>query len=137
MKLNPNLKLPNSDINVVVRGEPSGTTFHFTSYISKANIDWANNYGAKAALNLNIYENFYDMLVYTKGVKSYPITALTFVIVKEDDLESAKKVTIFFNWAFENQKAQNIAKSLGYLLLSDDYMKIVREYWEKYDIYPK
>ncbi|ASM35914.1 phosphate ABC transporter, phosphate-binding protein PstS [Campylobacter sputorum subsp. bubulus] len=50
-KLNPDLKLPDADIVPVVRSESSGTTFNFTSYISKANEDWAKNYGAQKTIN--------------------------------------------------------------------------------------
>lgn len=202
-KLNPDLKLPNADIVPVVRSESSGTTFNFTSYIAKANEDWAKNFGAektinwgakvtpaqgnplvaktikqtknsigyieyaykvkesldaatlqtkdgdwatpteenfaKAALNSNfsIDQHFYDVLAYGKGAKSYPITAATFVLVPADNVESAKKVTKFFKWAFENKEAQKMAKELGYLPLPEDTVKMINEYWTKHGISPK
>lgn len=50
-KDNPNLKLPNETITPVVRSDSSGTTFNFTSYLSKANESWATKYGANKTIN--------------------------------------------------------------------------------------
>lgn len=44
--LNPGLTLPNKVITIVHRSDGSGTTFLFTSYLSKASADWAKNIGA-------------------------------------------------------------------------------------------
>ncbi len=44
-KLNPNVELPNQQINVVRRADGSGTTFVFTSYLSKVNSDWNKEVG--------------------------------------------------------------------------------------------
>lgn len=44
-KLNPNAKLPNQTINVVRRADGSGTSFVFTSYLSKVNQSWQNDIG--------------------------------------------------------------------------------------------
>ncbi len=44
-KLNPNVTLPNQDINVVRRADGSGTTFVFTSYLSKVNDNWDQQVG--------------------------------------------------------------------------------------------
>lgn len=41
-KLNPSLNIPNQDIQVVFRSDGSGTSFVFTSYLSKVNPDWAD-----------------------------------------------------------------------------------------------
>lgn len=43
--LNPNLKLPNRAIEVVVRQDGSGTTYSFTDYLSKVSKDWQLAYG--------------------------------------------------------------------------------------------
>lgn len=48
-KLNPNLNLPNTDITVVHRSDGSGTTWNFTSYLTKVSEMWAKGPGhAKA-----------------------------------------------------------------------------------------
>lgn len=44
-QLNPNVTLPNQDINVVRRADGSGTTFVFTSYLSKVNPEWNQQVG--------------------------------------------------------------------------------------------
>lgn len=201
-KLNPDLKLPAADIVPVVRSESSGTTFNFTSYIAKADKEWAEKYGAektikwgakvtpaqgnplvaktikqtpntigyieyaykvqenlpaatlqskagdwvaptkegfdKAALNskFSIDEHFYDVLAFTDGEGSYPIVAATFILVPNDNASEGKKVTEFFNWAFTNDKAKKAAEDLGYLPLPADTVKMVQEYWTKYNISP-
>ncbi|NLK66860.1 MAG: phosphate ABC transporter substrate-binding protein PstS [Campylobacteraceae bacterium] len=50
VKINPGLKLPASDIVPVVRSESSGTTFNFTSYIARADKEWAEKYGAEKTI---------------------------------------------------------------------------------------
>ncbi|CDL80381.1 phosphate ABC transporter substrate-binding protein PstS [Xenorhabdus cabanillasii] len=45
-KLNPDLKLPDQNIAVVRRADGSGTSFVFTSYLSKVNSDWKAKVGA-------------------------------------------------------------------------------------------
>ena len=41
--LNPNLKLPNLDVAPIYRGDGSGTTFVFTSYLSAVSTEWATS----------------------------------------------------------------------------------------------
>ena len=50
-KLNPNLKLPDTNINVVRRADGSGTSFVFTSYLTKVNTDWASKIGKGNTVN--------------------------------------------------------------------------------------
>ncbi|KMJ44416.1 phosphate ABC transporter substrate-binding protein PstS [Xenorhabdus khoisanae] len=45
-KLNPDLKLPDQNIAVVRRADGSGTSYVFTSYLSKVNNDWKGKVGA-------------------------------------------------------------------------------------------
>jgi len=49
-KLNPDAKLPDSDIAVVHRSDGSGTTFNFTYYLSEVSPEWKDNVGADAAV---------------------------------------------------------------------------------------
>ncbi|QCE34807.1 phosphate ABC transporter substrate-binding protein PstS [Acetobacteraceae bacterium] len=46
--LNPGLKLPAIEIGAVHRGDGSGTTYVFTSYLSEVSPDWQRDYGAGA-----------------------------------------------------------------------------------------
>lgn len=50
-KLNPVVKLPDSNINVVRRADGSGTSFVFTSYLSKVNSDWNSKIGKGNTVN--------------------------------------------------------------------------------------
>jgi len=49
--LNPGIKLPDADIAVVRRADGSGTTFVFTTYLSKTNAEWKSKVGAGTAVN--------------------------------------------------------------------------------------
>ena len=49
--LNPNAKLPNQDIAVVHRSDGSGTTFIFTSYLSKVSEEWKDKVGNATSVN--------------------------------------------------------------------------------------
>jgi phosphate transport system substrate-binding protein len=50
-KDNPGVQLPNLKITVVHRSDGSGTTFIFTSYLSKVSSEWANGPGKGSAIN--------------------------------------------------------------------------------------
>jgi phosphate transport system substrate-binding protein len=43
--LNPGLKLPARPIRLVVRADGSGTTYHFSDYLSRVNAHWKQRYG--------------------------------------------------------------------------------------------
>ena len=49
--LNPGLTLPNTPIAVVHRSDGSGTTYIFTSYLSKVSSDWSTKVGNATAVN--------------------------------------------------------------------------------------
>ena len=50
-KLNPGLKLPDTDITVVHRSDGSGTTFTFADYLSKVSPEWKDKVGANTSLS--------------------------------------------------------------------------------------
>ena len=50
-KLNPGVRLPGHAIIVIHRSDSSGTTFIFTTYLSRASADWRNKVGADAAIS--------------------------------------------------------------------------------------
>jgi phosphate transport system substrate-binding protein len=50
-KLNPGIKLPSQAIAVIHRSDGSGTTFIFSTYLSRASKDWRNNVGANTAVS--------------------------------------------------------------------------------------
>lgn len=50
-KLNPGVKLPNTDIFVAHRADSSGTTFCFTDYLTKVSTEWEKGPGRGAAVS--------------------------------------------------------------------------------------
>ncbi|MFI5145189.1 MAG: phosphate ABC transporter substrate-binding protein PstS [Ignavibacteria bacterium] len=50
-KLNPDVKLPSKEINVVHRSDGSGTTFVFSTYLSRVSDDWKKSVGAGTSIN--------------------------------------------------------------------------------------
>jgi phosphate transport system substrate-binding protein len=50
-KLNPGVRLPGSDINVVHRSDGSGTTYIFADFLGKTSPDWKKTVGIATALN--------------------------------------------------------------------------------------
>ena len=51
VRLNPGLKLPSQNIAVVRRADGSGTSFVFTSYLSKVNEVWKSKVGSGSTVN--------------------------------------------------------------------------------------
>jgi phosphate transport system substrate-binding protein len=49
--LNPGVNLPGKAISVVHRADASGTSFVFTTYLSRVSKDWASNVGANTAVD--------------------------------------------------------------------------------------
>ena len=49
--LNPGLKLPDANINVVYRSDGSGTTFVWTDYLSRVSDDWKTKIGANTSVS--------------------------------------------------------------------------------------
>jgi phosphate transport system substrate-binding protein len=50
-KLNPGVNLPSKAISVVHRSDGSGTTFQFSTYLSRVSNDWKANVGADTAID--------------------------------------------------------------------------------------
>lgn len=50
-KLNPKVKLPDTEIAVVRRADGSGTSFVFTNYLSKVNAEWKSKVGEGTTVN--------------------------------------------------------------------------------------
>jgi len=50
-KLNPGVNLPGQAIAVVHRSDGSGTTFIFSTYLSRVSADWKNNVGASTSVD--------------------------------------------------------------------------------------
>lgn len=74
-------------------------------------------------------DGFYISLVSQPGDQTYPITTATFVMMHSSKPEVARKVTKFFDWAFNN--GDEIASELGFVPLPIITKDKVRKYWEK------
>ncbi|GAX87801.1 phosphate transport system substrate-binding protein [Lebetimonas natsushimae] len=83
-------------------------------------------YGGFSAKN-----DFFKLIAYPK--KGYPILAPSFDLVHTDD-RNAKKVTAFFNYAFDHDE---MASKLGYIPLPSNVKAMVRKYWEEKGISPE
>jgi phosphate transport system substrate-binding protein len=193
-QINPNLKLPSPPILVVHRTDGSGTTFNWTSYLSKVSPEWRDkvaegtavdwpvgmggkgNEGVAALVNqtpnsigyveyayvlqdkmqYGLVQNkegqfikpdaeafqaaaaradwantkdFYVVMTNAPGLKSYPITATSFIIMYNTPKNVERSVTAmdFFKWALENGQAQ--AQALDYVPLPPDLVQQIEHYW--------
>lgn len=77
VKLNPDKKLPNKAILVAHRSDGSGTTFIFTSYLTKVSPEWAKRVGNSTAVNWPVglgakgTEGVAGIIAQTKGSIGY------------------------------------------------------------------
>lgn len=77
VKLNPGKNLPNQAIIVAHRSEGSGTTFIFTSYLSKVSPEWAKKCGVSTSVNWPVglgakgTEGVAGIIAQTKGAIGY------------------------------------------------------------------
>ncbi|MDD3462544.1 MAG: phosphate ABC transporter substrate-binding protein PstS [Sulfurospirillaceae bacterium] len=78
--------------------------------------------------------HFYQILTLQPGDNSYPIVAATFILLPVEKTDMNKKVTEFFNWAFE--KGDESAAKLGYIPLPKETKDMIRSYWKDHGIAP-
>lgn len=77
--------------------------------------------------------DFYALIAYPDGANSYPIVAATFILIPEEKQRTNKKVTGFFDFAFQN--GDKIATDLGYVPLPKETKDMIRAYWKEKGIY--
>ncbi len=70
-------------------------------------------------------KDFYKIIAYPK--KGYPVIASTFILLPKEKVNSDKKVTAFFDYAYKNGDAA--ASKLGYIPLPASVKKQIRKYW--------
>lgn len=90
-----------------------------TFQAAAANADWKN---APA---------FYMVLVNQPGADSWPITGASFILIYKEQQDSAKAKAMlsFFDWCFRH--GADIAKSLDYVPMPENVVKLVEEAWAK------
>ena len=71
--------------------------------------------------------DFYALIAYPDGKTSYPIVAATFILLPQEKTDTNKKVTKFFDFAYQN--GDKIATDLGYVPLPKETKDMIRKYW--------
>ncbi len=87
--------------------------------------------GAKFA-GFDPKKDFYKVIAYPKH--GYPIIAATFILIPKEKVNTDKKVTAFFNWAYNY--GDKAASSLGYIPLPSSVKAMIRNYWAQKGISP-
>ena len=77
-------------------------------------------------------KDFYKIIAYPK--KGYPIIASTFILVPKEKVNTNKKVTAFFDYAYT--KGDAATNKLGYIPLPKSVKDQIRAYWEEKGISP-
>ncbi|MBW8852887.1 MAG: phosphate ABC transporter substrate-binding protein PstS [Bradyrhizobium sp.] len=151
-KLNPGVALPAKAISVVHRSDGSGTTFQFSTYLSRVSADWKANVGADTAIdwptgigakgNEGVAGNvsadwvgaakndFYVLFLDSPGAEAWPISATTFVLMYKNppDPKASQDALKFFQWGLE--KGDQLAMSLDYVPLPDNAVKAIEASWK-------
>ncbi len=92
----------------------------------------APNFSAAAAnANWKAAPGFYLLLLDQPGAEAWPITAATFILIrnKQEDAAKGREVLAFFDWAYKNGDAA--AVQLDYLPLPAPVKDMVRKSWSK------
>ena len=86
---------------------------------------------AAAHANWTEQPDFYEIITDAPGAGSWPIAATVFVMMYKQpkDPQASKDAITFFKWALEDGQAD--AKSLDYIPLPADLVKLVETYWAK------
>ena len=91
--INPQIRLPNKPIEVIVRQDGSGTTYNFTDYLSKVSPEWKQSYGK------NFTISWHSKLMQVKGSSSiaaairktpYSISYIDYNYVVQDKLDAVQ-----------------------------------------------
>ena len=72
-------------------------------------------------------KDFYAVIAYPDGETSYPIVAATFILLPKEKVDTDKKVTKFFDFAYKN--GDKLAADLGYVPLPASTKEEIRKYW--------
>jgi phosphate transport system substrate-binding protein len=86
-----------------------------------------NFQAAAAYASFDPKKDFYSIISYPSGEKSYPIVAATFILMPKEAKAMNKKVTAFYDWNFKH--GQKIASELGFVPLPDSLTNKIRAYW--------
>ena len=89
--INNNIKLPNLNIVTIHRSESSGTTYVFTEYLSKTNLNWKQSIGSGKIINWPVGVSAKGNAGVTSLIKQIPgaIGYISFEYAKENNLKVA------------------------------------------------
>ena len=89
--INNNIKLPNLNIVTIHRSESSGTTYVFTEYLSKTNLNWKQRIGSGKIINWPVGVSSKGNAGVTSLIKQIPgaIGYISFEYAKENNLTIA------------------------------------------------
>ena len=87
--------------------------------------------GAKFA-GFDPRKDFYKIIAYPKH--GYPIIAATFILMPKEKVNNDKKVTAFFDYAYNY--GDKAAAKLGYIPLPSSVKAQIREYWKNHGVAP-
>ncbi len=88
---------------------------------------------AAAGANFDPKKGFFTVIGYPKGKNSYPLVASTFIIMPKEKINTDRKITAFYSWAFS--KGANIAKKLFYVPLPKSVTNKIKSYWKANGVY--
>jgi phosphate transport system substrate-binding protein len=83
---------------------------------------------AAASGDFEAKNHFHLWLVNAPGKNAWPIAGATFILLAREKVESNKKVTAFYDWAFKKGDAK--AKELVYVPLPKSLKDKIRAYWK-------
>jgi phosphate transport system substrate-binding protein len=83
---------------------------------------------AAATAKFDASKHFDLWLVNAPGANAWPIAGATFILLAKEKVDSNKKVTAFFDWAFKKGDAK--AKELVYVPLPEPLKDKIRAYWK-------
>ena len=110
---------------------PMATVENKEGYFVKPEI--SNFQAAAAYASFSPKRDFYSVIAYPNGAKSYPIVAATFILLPKEKVSMDKKVVKFYNWSFKH--GQSIAAKLGFVPLPDALTNKIRGYWKEKGLY--
>ncbi|BBB61392.1 phosphate-binding protein PstS [Undibacterium sp. KW1] len=90
--LNPGLRLPNKNIEVIVRQDGSGTTYNFSDYLGKVSKNWQTRYGRNFTIPWNsrlIQVKSSSNIASTLKKTPYAISYIDFNYVTQEKLDYA------------------------------------------------
>ncbi|HUO02679.1 MAG TPA: phosphate ABC transporter substrate-binding protein PstS, partial [Rhizomicrobium sp.] len=85
---------------------------------------------AAANADFSKVQDFYEILTNQPGAKSWPITAATYMLLRDDyPADKNKEVLKFLDWALKNGQAD--ARQLDYVPMPEGVVKQIEASWEK------